>query len=396
MRQSTPPKEACAASSLRQAASLGANQTYERSHSPASRDPPSRRLLARGMHTPKTIGVHEKLPHACQRLGSEGPPTARARNPSAGALGGGTSQQGCNGEAARHAAGASRGAQAGAGSSARPLGQLLDPVEGAHPHCPGLPGAGPAAGSYSGFRNAAGEREGYGVLRSGDGTVYTGQWASGRRHGHGTLFFSGGVFEGQWVRGQSQGRGTVHFKNGDTFEGSYTANRKCGAGTYRWADGAVESGEYAEGDKHGLHVWRKGGDMWELQYERGAVAAARRTVDACASNASRAPSKDGFGLDDLDRKAELPRPPPKQHGRVEPKQSNGSFRAGAPIVMLPPAPPEAKDLRSTESLAAAARAQPARRLSTPSLHEGSGAASACSRTRTPSPSSAVSEKLSEL
>lgn len=138
-----------------------------------------------------------------------------------------------------------------------------------------------------GFRNAGGEREGYGVMRGHDGTVYTGQWSGSRRDGHGTLFFDGGVFEGQWSRGSAHGDGIVHFKNGDTFRGTYVDNQKSGRGVYRWADGAEEVGAYAGGRKHGWHRWRHSDEQWDLLYARGAVSAARRAAGgALASGAS--------------------------------------------------------------------------------------------------------------
>jgi len=133
---------------------------------------------------------------------------------------------------------------------------------------------------YMGFRNGDGQREGYGVMRGKDGTIYTGQWRGGQRDGQGTLFFEGGVFEGQWTVGSAEGHGSVQFKNGDSFVGEYRSNKKLGPGTYKWADGAEESGEYQDGKKSGWHRWRQAGDEWDLLYENGGVAAAKRAPSA--------------------------------------------------------------------------------------------------------------------
>lgn len=129
---------------------------------------------------------------------------------------------------------------------------------------------------FVGFRNARGEREGYGVMRNEDGTIYAGQWVANRRDGRGTVFFAGGVFEAEWVHGDAQGEGMVHFKNGDVFRGQYAGNQKCGHGMYRWADGAEETGQYVNGQKHGQHQWRFGSERWELVYGQGSVVSAQK------------------------------------------------------------------------------------------------------------------------
>ncbi|CAJ1330357.1 unnamed protein product, partial [Effrenium voratum] len=134
----------------------------------------------------------------------------------------------------------------------------------------------PDAAPYTGGRDAAGGREGWGMLNQKDGTTYAGQWVSGRRHGVGTLMFEGGIFEGQWARGEATGSGVVRFNNGDRFEGQYVSNRKHGFGAYSWADGAREEGQYRNGEKADWHVWRKGGSMWKLRYDGGVVIEAQQ------------------------------------------------------------------------------------------------------------------------
>jgi len=129
---------------------------------------------------------------------------------------------------------------------------------------------------FVGFRNARGEREGYGVMRNEDDTIYAGQWAANRREGRGTVFFAGGVFESEWVHGDAEGEGMVHFKNGDVFRGQYAGNLKCGHGVYRWSDGAEEAGQYVRGLKHGRHRWRFGSEQWELVYGQGSVMSAQK------------------------------------------------------------------------------------------------------------------------
>lgn len=133
----------------------------------------------------------------------------------------------------------------------------------------------PSSKVYTGFRNENGQKEGFGVMRCKDGSIYNGQWKQDKRDGHGTLFFDGGVFEGQWLRGGAHGEGKVSFKNGDAFEGHYAENKKCGPGIYRWKDGSQEVGEYVDGAKHGWHKLTRGANKWDLLYEHGGVVLAR-------------------------------------------------------------------------------------------------------------------------
>lgn len=169
---------------------------------------------------------------------------------------------------------------------------LMPRAVSAHLSGTGGPMAGAPTGEkgsnvYMGFRNKRGEREGYGVMKGKDGTIYTGQWVSSRREGHGTLFFDGGVFEGQWSRGNAHGDGMVHFKNGDTFKGCYVDNQKNGIGTYSWKDGAEERGGYVDGKKHEWHRWRKADDEWDILYDQGNVTAARRAQEGAAHGTAR-------------------------------------------------------------------------------------------------------------
>ena len=82
-----------------------------------------------------------------------------------------------------------------------------------------------AQGEYEGEYNAAGEREGRGVMRYADGNFYDGEWKAG-------------LFEG---------RGVMRFASGNVYDGEYKADKREGRGVYRYADGNVESGFYKQG-----------------------------------------------------------------------------------------------------------------------------------------------------
>merc|ERR1719161_1132614 len=123
--------------------------------------------------------------------------------------------------------------------------------------------------TYSGFWNARCERDGYGVLKGKDGSVYAWQWREDQRSGYGVLYWSEGVFEGEWRDGKAHGEGTVHFNNGDLFSGLYVRDQRQGPGIYYWESGCKESGDYQDGKKAGVHRWvGADGDVWILTYNR--------------------------------------------------------------------------------------------------------------------------------
>ncbi|OLQ11209.1 Radial spoke head 1-like [Symbiodinium microadriaticum] len=195
-----------------------------------------------------------------------------------------------------------------------------------------------AASVYKGLRNAAGLREGWGVLNQNDGSTYAGQWVSGKRHGVGTLVFDGGIFEGQWVRGEASGSGLVRFTNGDKFEGQYSGNRKHGFGTYAWADGAVEEGQYFNGQKTDWHTWRQGPSQWKLRYESGAVVEAQQANGKKPSRTagvyprSKEPRLSPFGSSDTSKPKLKAKAAPRPKAMAARRQEED--RSGSPAASL--------------------------------------------------------------
>ncbi|CAE7457038.1 Morn1 [Symbiodinium natans] len=195
-----------------------------------------------------------------------------------------------------------------------------------------------AASVYKGLRNAAGLREGWGVLNQKDGSTYAGQWVSGKRHGVGTLVFDGGIFEGQWARGEASGSGLVRFTNGDKFEGQYAGNRKHGFGTYCWADGAAEEGQYFNGRKVEWHTWSQGPSQWKLRYDNGAVVEAQQVTgkerpsrSVGAYPRAKEPRLSPFGNSERSPKPKTPTPRPRKAPQA---QQQDEDRSGSPAQSL--------------------------------------------------------------
>jgi len=135
-----------------------------------------------------------------------------------------------------------------------------------------------AAGEYEGEWNAAGVREGRGVMRYVNGNVYDGEWKAGNPWGRGVLRYANGDvydgefkaglregrgvmrladgtngqgYEGEWKAGLPEGHGVMRLKNGNVYDGEWKAGKQEGRGVYRWADGDVASGFFKvrkEGD----------------------------------------------------------------------------------------------------------------------------------------------------
>ena len=73
---------------------------------------------------------------------------------------------------------------------------------------------------------------------------------SARRHGRGRceyLAYPQGVYEGEWAGGKKHGHGTFTRANGRRYEGGWAAGKKHGLGTYRWPNGDSFTGNFVAG-----------------------------------------------------------------------------------------------------------------------------------------------------
>lgn len=75
-----------------------------------------------------------------------------------------------------------------------------------------------------------GLKHGRGKLKWGDGSLYTGDFAQGKREGYGKLITPKETYTGHWKDDQKQGVGILNFDNGDFFRGHFKQNRKHGFG----------------------------------------------------------------------------------------------------------------------------------------------------------------------
>ncbi len=106
---------------------------------------------------------------------------------------------------------------------------------------------------------------------TGDNFTYKGYMKNGKRHGKGTLIFTGGdKYIGEWKNDEKDGYGTYFYSDGDKYTGEWKAGNMTGQGTYEFKNGSKYSGKWKNGKKHGHGIYYyKNGDKWEGIYVDG-------------------------------------------------------------------------------------------------------------------------------
>lgn len=77
-------------------------------------------------------------------------------------------------------------------------------------------------------------RAGFGTFVSSTGDQYEGDWKDNLRHGHGTQLYTedGSIFTGHYVSGVRHGAGQVTYLNGNRFTGHFVMDHMRGMGSY--------------------------------------------------------------------------------------------------------------------------------------------------------------------
>jgi hypothetical protein len=126
-------------------------------------------------------------------------------------------------------------------------------------------------GSYEGKINRAGLKDGYGIYRWIDGSIYKGKYQDDLRHGKGRFLWSNGEgYEGDYIKDERTGKGVYNWPDGSYYEGDFLAGKRHGHGSYKSADGTIYKGEWFDDLQHGHGtlikpdgttingIWRKG------------------------------------------------------------------------------------------------------------------------------------------
>ncbi len=100
---------------------------------------------------------------------------------------------------------------------------------------------------YTGFISDGNKPHGQGILKSPDGSRYTGQWNNGIMHGKATFISSNGViYQGQWKNGLLDGEVNIKYPDGSKFTGTFVNDEKNGKGTFTYPDGSKYEGEWKD------------------------------------------------------------------------------------------------------------------------------------------------------
>ncbi|MEK9772624.1 MAG: hypothetical protein VW576_03565 [Opitutae bacterium] len=126
-------------------------------------------------------------------------------------------------------------------------------------------------GSYEGGVNKKGEKQGTGIYRWLDGSIYEGDYLHDLRHGQGKFLWANGEsYKGDYLKDNRTGKGVYDWPDGSSYEGDFLSGKRHGKGRYQSADGTVYEGEWFDDFQHGqgtLHytdgrklkgIWRQG------------------------------------------------------------------------------------------------------------------------------------------
>jgi hypothetical protein len=123
-----------------------------------------------------------------------------------------------------------------------------------------------------GFRGTyRGKGEGKGTWVDPNGSVYTGGFVDGVRHGFGKYkYTSGASFTGTFVDGVRTGKGTYISQGGDVYDGDWLNNFQTGFATFKSGDGSMEfEGEFDQNQPAQGKWWTRDGEVKEGMFERG-------------------------------------------------------------------------------------------------------------------------------
>lgn len=138
--------------------------------------------------------------------------------------------------------------------------------------------------SYSG-QCFANEPSGRGHFENpAQGTIYDGEYVTGKFHGHGRLTRPGYVYEGQFMDSLANGRGKEVLETGEQYEGDFARGVREGNGTLRMAetDGTVAQykGAFKQGYMHGQGELTFGKAQFVGEFKQGEFVKGRmRTED---------------------------------------------------------------------------------------------------------------------
>lgn len=92
------------------------------------------------------------------------------------------------------------------------------------------------------------------AVRLKNGSIYSGEWLAGKRHGKGMLVWDdGSKYEGDWYENYSWGKGKLVYGENECYEGDFVKNCRHGIGKYV-CFGMTYSGDWQDDRQEGFGI----------------------------------------------------------------------------------------------------------------------------------------------
>ncbi len=109
-----------------------------------------------------------------------------------------------------------------------------------------------ADGSYSGSLGKDGKKNGKGVYRWLDGSIYEGEYKNDMRHGKGRFMWANGeTYSGDYRNDERTGKGVYLWPDGSRYEGDFLSGMRHGRGIFVSSSGVIYEGEWFDDLQHG-------------------------------------------------------------------------------------------------------------------------------------------------
>ena len=114
---------------------------------------------------------------------------------------------------------------------------------------------------YIGARDSRGNKQGFGIQKMKDGSIFHGIFTNGRANGWGIYEHKDGdMYKGEYQNDRTSGYGEYSHGNGAIYYGYWADDKQFGIGYELWSDSSKYSGEYNNGKKEGIGIY-----LWQDQ-----------------------------------------------------------------------------------------------------------------------------------
>jgi len=128
-----------------------------------------------------------------------------------------------------------------------------------------------ADGSYTGTLDKSGKKNGKGIYRWNNGSIYDGEYRNDLRHGKGRFMWANGEsYIGDYRNDERTGKGIYLWPDGSRYEGDFLSGMRHGRGIFTSTTGVIYEGEWFDDLQHGAGtltypdgriingIWRRG------------------------------------------------------------------------------------------------------------------------------------------